>query len=77
MLYAAPESLLQVNRGPNIDMLNDLLRFMSNEIFKRGMQIFGIGNLQNSIYQGGMSEQKSRMLNTWKQWATGILLGSP
>ena len=35
MLYAAPESLLQVNRTPNIDTLNDLSRFMSNEIFKR------------------------------------------
>ena len=37
----------------------------------------GCGNLQNSMCQGGISEQRSWMLDTGRQWTTRILRGSP
>ena len=42
MLDAAPEGLLRVNRGSDINRLNDFLTFLSNEILKSGKQIFGM-----------------------------------
>ena len=42
MLDAAPEGLLRVNRGSDINRLTDLLAFISNAILKRGKQIFGM-----------------------------------
>ena len=46
--------------------------------YLRAARIYlGCRNLQNSMYQGGMSEQRSWMRDTERQWATGILLGAP
>ena len=42
MLDAAPGGLLRVNRGSNVNMLTDLLTFMSIAILKSGKQIFGM-----------------------------------
>ena len=39
-------------------MLNDLFTFMSNAIIA-ARKYLGCGNLTNSMYQGGMSEQMS------------------
>ena len=58
MLGAAPSGLLRVNRGAEENRLDDLLTFMSNAILKSGKDIL-LRNLQNSMYQGGMSEQRS------------------
>ena len=59
MLDAAPSGLLRDNVGEDADRLDDLLTFMSNAIPKIGKEIFGMRNLQNSMYQGGMSKQRS------------------
>ena len=62
MIDAAPAGLLRVNRGADANRLTDLLTFMSNAILKSGMlaRIYlGCGNLKNSLYQGGMSEQRN------------------
>ena len=37
----------------------------------------GCGILQDSMYQGGMNVQRSRMLDTGRQRVTGLLLGAP
>ena len=74
---AAPRRLLRVNRGTDANSLTDLLTFMPNAIPKTSKQILGCENLQNSMCQGGMSEQWSWMLDTRRQWATGILRGAP
>ena len=56
MLGAAPSGLLRVNRDADANRLDDLLTFMSNEILKSGKDIYlGCRNLQNPMYQGGMS----------------------
>ena len=64
MLDAAPAGLLRVIRGADANGLNDLLTFMSNVILKSkeiaeiaARKYLGCGNLQNSMCQGGMSEQ--------------------
>ena len=59
MLDAAPGGLLRVNRNTDANRLTDLLTFMSNAILKSGKQIFRMWNLQNSMCQGRMSEQRS------------------
>ena len=59
MLDAAPEGLLRVNRGADANRLNDLLTFMSNAILKRERKYLGCGNIQNSMCQGVVSEQRS------------------
>ena len=59
MLGAAPSGLLRVNRGEDANRLDDMLTFMSNAILKSGEDIFGIQKPSNSMYQGGMSEQRS------------------
>ena len=61
MLDAAPAGLLQVNRGADANRLNDLLTFMSNAILKLRVarKYLGCGNLQNSMCQGVMSEQRN------------------
>ena len=59
LLGAAPAGLLRVNRGADANKLYDLLTFMSNAIQIAARKYLGCGNLQNSMYQGGMSEQRS------------------
>ena len=59
MLGAAPSGLLRVNRSADANRLDDLLTFMSNSILKSGRIYLECRNLQNSMYQGGMSEQRS------------------
>ena len=59
MLDAASSGLLRVNKSVDANRLHDLLTFMSNAILKSGKDIFGMPNHQNSMYQGGMSEQRS------------------
>ena len=54
MLDAAPGGLLRVNRGSDINRLTDLLAFISNAILADIWE-----DPQNSMYQGGMIEQRS------------------
>ena len=58
MLGVAPSGLLRVNRGADANMLDDLLTFMSNALRATGIYL-GCIILQNSMHQGGMSEQRS------------------
>ena len=59
MLNAAPEGQLWVNRGTDANRLTNLLTFMLNAILRAARKYVGCGNHQNSMYQGGMSEQRS------------------
>ena len=45
VLDAAPAGLLWVNRGSDVNRLDDLLTFMSNAIRKSGQDIFGMRRL--------------------------------
>ena len=65
---------MRVNNGTDANMLTDLLTFMSNAILNSAIKYLGCGNLENSVYQGGTSEQRSWMPYTGLQWATGIFL---
>ena len=47
------------------------------QYLRAARKYLGCGILQNSMCQGGMSEQWSWMLDPGRQWATGILLGVP
>ena len=42
MLDAAPSGVLWVNRGADVNRLDDLLTFMSNAILTSGKDIFGM-----------------------------------
>ena len=64
---SAPGELLRVNWSTDSNRFTDLLTFMSTAILK----YFGCGNLQYSMCLGGMSEERSWMLDTGRQWATG------
>ena len=58
VLDAARSGLLRVNRGADANRLDDLLTSMSNAIREARIYL-GCRNLQNSMYQGGMSKQRS------------------
>ena len=58
MLDAATSALLRVNRGADANRLDDLLT-LSNAILKSGRIYLGCRNIQNSMYKGGMNEQRS------------------
>ena len=59
MLVAAPVGLLRVNRGTDANGVTDLLIFMQMQYLRAASKHLGCGNPQHSMYQGGMSEQKS------------------
>ena len=59
MLDATPGGLLWVNRGSDVNRFTDLLTFVSNAILKSANKYLGCRNPQNSMYQGGMCEQRS------------------
>ena len=59
ILDAASGRLLRVNKGSDVNRLTDLLAFISNAYLRAASKYLGCRNPQNSMYQGGMSEQRS------------------
>ena len=54
---------------------NDLLTFMSNAILKSGKEIFDMRKPSNSMFQCGMSEHNSWVLDTGRQWVYWNIAG--